>query len=167
VFGVPNQAGVPGEHSGRQRKQGLKPASVAAAAVGKYRTFFSFAGGAGQIERQYTPLENTPMKNLPSKRASRVTRAREQTCQSSSIFLNRFFSIDDSADPARIWTFSDYALDALIRGTPAENSGATALSTGRGAGRCPIGIDSESGVRKRPVFESDVRNRPVFPNPFR
>src|SRR5882757_2676790 len=52
VFEVPNHAGVPGELSGRHRKQGRKPASAAAAALGKYRTFFSFAVGAGQIERQ-------------------------------------------------------------------------------------------------------------------
>jgi hypothetical protein len=35
VLDVPNQAGVPGEHSGLQRKHGRKPASAAAAALGK------------------------------------------------------------------------------------------------------------------------------------
>ncbi len=35
VLGVPSQAGVPGEHSGRQRRQGRNPASAAAAALGK------------------------------------------------------------------------------------------------------------------------------------
>ena len=35
VFEVPHQAGVPGEHSGRQRRQGRNPASAAAAAVGR------------------------------------------------------------------------------------------------------------------------------------
>ena len=34
VFGVPRRAGVPGEHSGRHRRQGRNPASAAAAAVG-------------------------------------------------------------------------------------------------------------------------------------
>jgi len=35
VVEVPSHAGVPGELSGRQRKQGRKPAAAAAAAVGK------------------------------------------------------------------------------------------------------------------------------------
>ena len=35
VLGVPSQAGVPGEHSGRQRRHGRNPASAAAAAVEK------------------------------------------------------------------------------------------------------------------------------------
>ncbi len=87
VLGVPSQAGVPGEHSGRQRRHGRKPASDAAAAVGKYCTLLSFAVRAGQIDRQYTPLVCTPMKNLPSKRASRDSRAREQTRQSRGIRL--------------------------------------------------------------------------------
>src|SRR5579863_7819225 len=85
VVDVPTHAGVPGELSGRQRRQGRKPASAAAAAVGKYRQFFSFAVGAGQIERQYTPLPVTPMKNLPSNRGSRDNLAREQTFQSKFI----------------------------------------------------------------------------------
>ena len=37
--------------------------------------------------RQYTPLPLTPMKNFPSKRTSRESRAREQIRQSSSIIL--------------------------------------------------------------------------------
>jgi hypothetical protein len=52
VLGVPIHAGVPGEHSGRQRKHGRNPASVAAAALGKYRTFLSFTVGTGQLGRQ-------------------------------------------------------------------------------------------------------------------
>jgi hypothetical protein len=41
--------------------------------------------GAGQIERQYTRLPFTPMKNLPSNRGSRESRAREHTRQGSVI----------------------------------------------------------------------------------
>jgi hypothetical protein len=52
VFEVPIQAGVPGEHSGLHRRHGRNPASAAAAAVAKYRTFFSFAVGAGQVGLQ-------------------------------------------------------------------------------------------------------------------
>src|SRR4029077_10020812 len=85
VFEVPSHAGVPGEHSGRQRKQGRNPASAAAAGVAKYRQFFSFAVGPGQIGRQYPLLPTTPIKNLPSKRGSRDKRAREQTCKSRFI----------------------------------------------------------------------------------
>jgi hypothetical protein len=33
VFEVPSHAGVPGEHSGLQRRHGRKPASAAAAAL--------------------------------------------------------------------------------------------------------------------------------------
>jgi hypothetical protein len=82
---VPIHAGVPGEHSGLQRKHGRNPASAAAAAVAKYRTFFSFAVGAGQIDRQYTTLPTTPIKNFPSNRASLDSRAREHTFQSSIV----------------------------------------------------------------------------------
>ena len=46
---VPSQAGVPGAVSGRQRRQGRKPASAAAAAVGKYLMLRCLAVGAGQI----------------------------------------------------------------------------------------------------------------------
>src|ERR1700685_2114684 len=87
VLEVPDQAGVPGEASGRQRRQGRKPASAAAAALEKERKVFFFAVGAGQIGRQYTPLPSTPIKNLPSNRASRDSLAREQTCQSRVICL--------------------------------------------------------------------------------
>ena len=40
---------------------------------------------AGQIDRQYTPLVNTAMKNLPSNRGSRDSRALEQICRGKSI----------------------------------------------------------------------------------
>jgi hypothetical protein len=85
VFEVPSQAGVPGELSGLHRKHGRNPASAAAAAVAKYRQFFSFAVGAGQIGRQYTMLPTTPIKNFPSNRASRESLARLQTSRSSFI----------------------------------------------------------------------------------
>ena len=76
---APSHAGVPGDASGRQRRHGRKPASAAAAADGKYRTFFGFGCGAGHTGRQYTPVDVTPMKNRPSKRASRASRARSHT----------------------------------------------------------------------------------------
>jgi hypothetical protein len=41
-----------GAVSGLQRKQGLKPASCAAAAVGKKTTFFDSGVRAGQMGRQ-------------------------------------------------------------------------------------------------------------------
>jgi hypothetical protein len=47
VAEVPHQSGVPGDDSGRQRKQGRKPASSAAAAVTKKRTFSVLGRGAG------------------------------------------------------------------------------------------------------------------------
>jgi len=52
VVEVPLQAGVPGAHSGRHRRHGRKPASPAAAALGKNRTFSLFGALAGQIGRQ-------------------------------------------------------------------------------------------------------------------
>ena len=48
VVDVPPHAGVPGAHSGRQRKHGRNPASPAAAALGKNRTFSLFGEFAGQ-----------------------------------------------------------------------------------------------------------------------
>jgi len=48
----PRQAGDPGAASGRQRRQGRKPAASAAAAEGKNRTFSERAGLTGQIGRQ-------------------------------------------------------------------------------------------------------------------
>jgi hypothetical protein len=89
VVEVPIQAGVPGEASGRQRRHGRNPASAAAAALAKYRQFFSFAVGAGQIGRQYTMLPTTPIKNFPSNRASRESLARLQTCISNFMFRRR------------------------------------------------------------------------------
>src|SRR5262249_8969928 len=47
------------------------------------------------------------MKNLPSKRASRDSRAREHTRQFRSISRNE---IHDSRSRKRIWTFSDHTL---------------------------------------------------------
>ena len=52
VFEVPRQEARSGEVSGRQRRQGRKPASCAAAAVGKKRQFSNFGVRAGQIGRQ-------------------------------------------------------------------------------------------------------------------
>jgi hypothetical protein len=52
VFDVPRQAPRSGAVSGRQRRQGRKPASCAAAAVGKKMTFFDSGVRAGQIGRQ-------------------------------------------------------------------------------------------------------------------
>jgi hypothetical protein len=52
VFEVPRQAPRSGAVSGRQRKQGRKPASCAAAAVGKKMTFFDSGVRAGQTGRQ-------------------------------------------------------------------------------------------------------------------
>jgi len=49
---VPLQAGVPGAVSGRHRRHGRNPASSAAAAHGKNRTFSRFGVRAGQIGRQ-------------------------------------------------------------------------------------------------------------------
>jgi hypothetical protein len=63
---------VPGEDSGRQRRQGRKPAAAAAAAVVKKRTFSERGVGAGQIGRQYMPVVVTPVKNRPSIRSSRL-----------------------------------------------------------------------------------------------
>jgi hypothetical protein len=76
VLDVPRQANVSGDASGRQRRQGRKPASCAAAAVGRKTQFSSFGGRAGQTGRQYTPVLRTQMKKRPSKRASRVRSAR-------------------------------------------------------------------------------------------
>jgi hypothetical protein len=52
VVEVPAQADVPGAHSGRHLRHGRNPASLAAAAVGKKRTFSLFGMFAGQIGRQ-------------------------------------------------------------------------------------------------------------------
>ena len=48
----PRQAGENGAVSGRQRRQGRKPACSAAAALGKNRTFRDCAGFTGQTGRQ-------------------------------------------------------------------------------------------------------------------
>lgn len=72
---VPSQAGVPGAVSGRQRKQGRKPAASAAAAAGKKRQFSRFGVGAGHTGLQYTPVLVTPVKKRPSKRPSRLQSA--------------------------------------------------------------------------------------------
>ena len=76
VADFPDQAGVPGAVSGRQRRHARNPASSAAAAQGKNRTFSGFGVRAGQIGRQYTPVVRTPVKNRPSKRESRAATAR-------------------------------------------------------------------------------------------
>jgi hypothetical protein len=52
VAAAPRQAGVPGAASGRHRRHGRNPARSAAAAVGKNRTFFDFAGLTGHVGRQ-------------------------------------------------------------------------------------------------------------------
>jgi hypothetical protein len=52
VFDVPRHDPRAGEISGRQRKHGRKPASCAAAADGKKRTFSRLGVRAGQIGRQ-------------------------------------------------------------------------------------------------------------------
>ena len=52
VVEVPCQAGVPGEASGRQRKQGRYPASDAAAADKKNVQLLAFGILTGQIGRQ-------------------------------------------------------------------------------------------------------------------
>ena len=52
VFEVPRQENRSGAVSGRQRRQGRKPASCAAAADPKYRQFSNFGVRAGQIGRQ-------------------------------------------------------------------------------------------------------------------
>jgi hypothetical protein len=49
---APCHAGVPGAVSGRQRKQGRKPARSAAAAVAKKTTLRDRAGFTGQVGRQ-------------------------------------------------------------------------------------------------------------------
>jgi hypothetical protein len=52
VAALPCHAGLPGAVSGRQRRQGRKPALSAAAAVGKKTTFSDRAGFTGQVGRQ-------------------------------------------------------------------------------------------------------------------
>jgi hypothetical protein len=52
VAAAPRQAGVPGAVSGRQRRQGRKPARSAAAAVRKKTTLRDRAGFTGQVGRQ-------------------------------------------------------------------------------------------------------------------
>ena len=52
VVDVPLHAGVPGAAAGLQRRQGRNPASLAAAALGKKRTFSLRGAFAGQIGRQ-------------------------------------------------------------------------------------------------------------------
>jgi hypothetical protein len=52
VVEVPAQGGVPGAVSGRQRKQGRKPAACAAAAQGKKRQLARRGARAGQTGRQ-------------------------------------------------------------------------------------------------------------------
>ena len=52
VAPAPRQAGVPGAASGRQRRQGRKPARSAAAAVGKNTTLRDWAGFTGHVDRQ-------------------------------------------------------------------------------------------------------------------
>jgi hypothetical protein len=71
VAEVPDQAGVPGEVSGLQRRQGRNPSFDAAAAVLKKVTFSDLGSFTGQTGRQYIPVVFTPTKNCPSKRGSR------------------------------------------------------------------------------------------------
>ena len=52
VFEVPRQDARSGAVSGRQRRQGRKPASCAAAAEAKKRQFSSLGPRAGQTGRQ-------------------------------------------------------------------------------------------------------------------
>jgi hypothetical protein len=76
VATVPFQVGTPGLISGRQRRQGLKPAEYAAAAVGKKTQFSNLGVRAGQVDRQKILVVNTPVKKRPSKRRSRALTAR-------------------------------------------------------------------------------------------
>ncbi len=76
VAEVPCQAGVPGEVSGRQRRQGRKPAASAAAAQAKNAQFSGRGVRAGHTGRQYTPVLVTPVKKRPSNLASRACKAR-------------------------------------------------------------------------------------------
>jgi len=52
VLSVPRQVARSGEVSGRQRRHGRKPASCAAAALGKNAQLARFGVRAGQIGRQ-------------------------------------------------------------------------------------------------------------------
>jgi hypothetical protein len=52
VLAVPRQKARSGAISGRQRRQGRKPASCAAAAEAKKRQFSNLGGRVGQIGRQ-------------------------------------------------------------------------------------------------------------------
>lgn len=91
--------------------------------------------------RQYTPLVRTPMKNLPSKRASRDSLAREQTCQfrvmasAKSMIINR--------KPAS-WTFSDQAPGSTDSGSDGREQQPQTSS--------PPGND----VRKRPIVSNPM-----------
>jgi hypothetical protein len=53
-----------------------KPAACAAAAVAKKPTLAGFGVRAGQLGRQYTPVEVTATMNQPSNLASRLDAAR-------------------------------------------------------------------------------------------
>ena len=72
---VPIHAGLVGALSGRQRRQGRYPAFIAALADGKKVQFSDFGVEAGQTGRQKIPVEDTPVKNCPSNRESRVFNA--------------------------------------------------------------------------------------------
>jgi hypothetical protein len=76
VAAVPFHAGAAGLISGRQRRQGLNPAEQAAAAVGKKTQCSRLGVRAGQIGRQKTPVDDTPIRKRPSKRRSRASSAR-------------------------------------------------------------------------------------------
>jgi hypothetical protein len=103
VADVPDQAGLPGAACGRQRRQGRKPASRAAAALGTNRQFSRRGVRAGQIGRQKMPVERTATKKRPSKRRSRVRSARSQRSASS---IHSVVAPSPAPDPP----FSDPAL---------------------------------------------------------
>src|SRR5574342_631185 len=64
--GASHGGAAPAGASGRQRRQGRKPAKSASREVAKKRMCSGFGGRAGQVGRQKIPVVVTPVKKRPS-----------------------------------------------------------------------------------------------------
>jgi len=69
-FDLASVIDLPGAISGRQIRHGRYPACSASAADSLKVQFSSFGVRARHTGRQYIPVDETPTKNLPSKRVS-------------------------------------------------------------------------------------------------
>ena len=104
VFEVPRHAAASGEISGRQRRQGRKPASCAAAALGKKRKFSGFGVRAGTDRAAIDPGASSRRRKCA--RRSAGSRVRERAV-ANVVGRHVHASQYEAIARANVWPFSD------------------------------------------------------------